>query len=339
MGGYSMSTEKITVTDQLRSDIVQRRKELEFTAAFLSERSGHSKYWLSNIENGKTQKISENDLFTIYSILLNEDEYEPIAECLEKILNQPLAHTNKNWYDLIKIEKKYCSVFDTFKLDDFHKELLTDIIQRINEQYNNGAVQTKQAILTALLHLERTLIVNPSLAFTLLYIPAYCTDENNTDEYNSVLSDILVLAAKFNDLVQKNDSLTIVAQCLKAEKHKMEETKKILITALENFNSILNVIVSLEGAKYPKLGNVCRLFYSSIVELIKKVDAEIVGGYIPYIFHINSGSDFSSLISYCRDWFIRQCHKLSISNLDEYIPDDLYNSAKRILETIPTLET
>lgn len=334
-----MSTEKITVTDQLRSDIVQRRKEVEFTAALLSERSGHSKYWLSNIENGKTKKITENDLLTLYSILLNEDEYEPIAECLENILNQPLTNTNKNWYDLIKIEKHYSATMNRNELDGLFRDLIYDIHNRINGQYENSSVHIRQAILTTLLHLQRTLIVNPSLAFTLFYVPTYCTEEKKNNEYNSVLGDILALAAKFNDLAHKNDSLNVVSQYIKAEKQKLENDKKNVISALENFNSILNVIVSLDGAKYPKLGNVCRLFYSSVVDIIKKVDKDIVGDFIPYIFHINSGNDFKYLVADCKCWFSTQCQRLSISNFDEYIPEDLFKSAQKVLESIPTLET
>lgn len=45
-----MATEKITITDQLRNNIIEERKEIEYTASDLSEESGHSKYWLANIE-------------------------------------------------------------------------------------------------------------------------------------------------------------------------------------------------------------------------------------------------------------------------------------------------
>ena len=45
-GGNAMATEKITISEQLRNHIIERRKEYEYTAAELSEKSGHSKYWL-----------------------------------------------------------------------------------------------------------------------------------------------------------------------------------------------------------------------------------------------------------------------------------------------------
>ena len=77
-GGLNMATEKISLTDQLRNNIVTLRKELGISAYELSEKSNHSKYWLPNIESGKTQKIGKNDLFSIYKILLNDDDPESV---------------------------------------------------------------------------------------------------------------------------------------------------------------------------------------------------------------------------------------------------------------------
>ena len=44
-----MEIKKITVTDKLRKDIIERRKRESLSSYDLSEKSGHSKYWLSNI--------------------------------------------------------------------------------------------------------------------------------------------------------------------------------------------------------------------------------------------------------------------------------------------------
>ena len=51
-----MATEKINITDTLRLNIVERRKALGISSYGLSEKigNGHSKFWLQNIENGKT---------------------------------------------------------------------------------------------------------------------------------------------------------------------------------------------------------------------------------------------------------------------------------------------
>ena len=56
--GTYMSTEKIVITTNLRLDIIERRKEKGISSYDLSEQvgNGHSKFWLQNIESGKTKK-------------------------------------------------------------------------------------------------------------------------------------------------------------------------------------------------------------------------------------------------------------------------------------------
>ena len=49
------------------------------------------------------------------------------------------------------------------------------------------------------------------------------------EEFNSVLSDLLQLAAKFNDLVVKNNSLETVAVYLDEEKKQIEIKSSLLI--------------------------------------------------------------------------------------------------------------
>lgn len=59
----------ITLYKSSRQKLIKKRKELNITAFDLSERSGHSKYWLSNIEGGKVQKIRYKDLKNICELL------------------------------------------------------------------------------------------------------------------------------------------------------------------------------------------------------------------------------------------------------------------------------
>ena len=61
-----MANEKITITDRLRCDIIERKKSYGLSSYELSERTGngHSKFWLQNIESGKTKKISKQDLLS-----------------------------------------------------------------------------------------------------------------------------------------------------------------------------------------------------------------------------------------------------------------------------------
>ena len=233
-----MAIEKITITDQLRNNIIEERKEIEYTASDLSEESGHSKYWLANIESGKTKKISKEDLISIYKILLDDDDEENILDYVERIINQPIAGKIKNWYELIDIEDQYEDMMDFLYLESELDDLLKDIRNRITQQFNFANTHHQQAILTSLLHFQRSIIVNPELAFSSLYLPTYCTSIMHPEEFNSVLSDLLQLAAKFNDLVVKNNSLETVAVYLDEEKKQIERNKKqgkLLWTILSQF--------------------------------------------------------------------------------------------------------
>ena len=294
-----MAIEKITITDQLRNNIIEERKEIEYTASDLSEESGHSKYWLANIESGKTKKISKEDLISIYKILLDDDDEENILDYVERIINQPIAGKIKNWYELIDIEDQYEDMMDFLYLESELDDLLKDIRNRITQQFNFANTHHQQAILTSLLHFQRSIIVNPELAFSSLYLPTYCTSIMHPEEFNSVLSDLLQLAAKFNDLVVKNNSLETVAVYLDEEKKQIERNKKTGKIALDNFKSILGVIANLKGMQDPNLESLRNLFYSSVVYLINEIQPHTLGDGMPYLPEINTGRAFSHLITIC----------------------------------------
>ena len=73
-----MIAEKITISTKLRLDIIERRKDIGMSSYELSEQvgNGHSKFWLQNIENGKTKKIAKDDLIKIYMIITKSDDHE-----------------------------------------------------------------------------------------------------------------------------------------------------------------------------------------------------------------------------------------------------------------------
>ena len=329
-----MATEKITITDQLRNNIIEERKEIEYTASDLSEESGHSKYWLANIESGKTKKISKEDLISIYKILLDDDDEENILDYVERIINQPIAGKIKNWYELIDIEDQYEDMMDFLYLESELDDLLKDIQNRITKQFNWANTHHQQAILTSLLHFQRSIVVNPELAFSTLYLPTYCTSIMHPEEFNSVLSDLLQLAAKFNDLVVKNNSLETVAVYLDEEKKQIERNKKTGKIALDNFKSILGVVANLKGMPDPDLESLRNLFYSSVVFLINEIQPNTVGDGIPYLPQIDTGKAFSHLVTICYYWLSDRQEELALPNVEKYIPKDLYNSAKEVLENV-----
>ena len=160
-----MATEKITITDQLRNNIIEERKDFHYTASELSEESGHSKYWLANIESGKTKKISKEDLISIYKTLFPHNDEENILDHIERIINQPLSSKLKKWYELIDIENQYENMLNPLDRVSELKSLCKDIFERLYKEFSVSDAHQQQAILTCLLHFQRSFIINPELAF------------------------------------------------------------------------------------------------------------------------------------------------------------------------------
>lgn len=333
-----MATEKITITDQLRNNIIEERKDFHYTASELSEESGHSKYWLANIESGKTKKISKEDLISIYKTLFPHNDEENILDHIERIINQPLSSKLKKWYELIDIENQYENMLNPLDRVSELKSLCKDIFERLYKEFSVSDAHQQQAILTCLLHFQRSFIINPELAFPTLYLPTYCTNFMCTEEFNSVLSDILQLAAKFNDLVVKNNSLQYFADYMSAEKEQIEKNKKTGKTALENFKSILSVISNLKDISNLDLKNIRSLFYSSVALLFNDIESYTVGFTIPGLKEIDTGVAFSKLITKCYNWLSDRQKELELPNINQYISEDLYNSAKEVLESVSTIE-
>lgn len=330
-----MTTEKITISEQLRNHIIERRKEYEYTAAELSEKSGHSKYWLSNIESGKTKKISKKDLVSIYKVLLEYDNEDEILAYLEKIINQPISNKNEHWYNLISIENQYEELMDLSDLNNELNKLLIDIQNRIKKEFNDSYVHGQQAILTSLLHLQRSLIANPELAFTLLYVPVYCTLSVHPDEYKMVLGQLLLLASKFDDLlIKNNDILPCIEELLNEEKEQLEKDKTTANSALTNFKTILGLINSFKSVPDPQLDNVLNLYYLSVIDFINKIKSGIISTSFPVQSQIQTGKDFKELIEISFQWFQKQQKVLSLPDIQKCIPHKLYRSATNMLEHV-----
>lgn len=91
-----MAIDKIEITDRLRNHIIEIRKERGLSSYKLSEESGHSKFWLQNIESGKTKKINKTDLISIYKVLYETDDDSEASYYIEQILNQQVGSHDKN---------------------------------------------------------------------------------------------------------------------------------------------------------------------------------------------------------------------------------------------------
>ena len=134
--------------------------------------------------------------------------------------------------------------------------------------------------------------------------------------------------------VVKNNSLETVAVYLDEEKKQIERNKKTGKIALDNLKSILGVISNLKDMQDPNLESLRNLFYSSVVYLINEIQPHTLGDGIPYLPEINTGRAFSHLITICYYWLSDRQEELALPNVEKYIPKDLYNSAKEVLENV-----
>lgn len=72
-----MFPEKVKITDELISLIIETRKAHDLTAYQLSEKIGKNKSWLPNIENKRTKNISREDLYLLFRDFASKEDLEP----------------------------------------------------------------------------------------------------------------------------------------------------------------------------------------------------------------------------------------------------------------------
>lgn len=306
-----MAAEKIAITDRLRLDIIECRKAKGISSYDLSERvgNGHSKFWLQNIESGKTKKITKDDLISIYMILEDTDNPDEVIYDIERILNQPIGDNIRHWYDLIDISEDYAEIYDDEKLMDILDEFLEDeIIPKIRNRIFGMSVNQKQAALTALQHLNYSFYKNSDLAFALIAIPVYGVKNLDKTDNTNAMNDLLSLYAKFNDLVIKNNSMATIRRWEELDKEMHKEGVRIINTALENFKIFLNDFydtISNPNLDVHKLDmhGLIRQFNKYISFLIEEGQPNVLKHYLKS-FRIHTGPEFATHIENCIKWFI-----------------------------------
>ena len=160
---FYMSSEKITITNKLRLDIIERRKNEGISSYDLSEKvgNGHSKFWLQNIESGKTKKITKDDLLKIYMVLNDTDDPDSVVYQIEHILNQSIGSTERKWFELIDISNDFSEIYEEDNLMNSLNDLLEDqLIPEIRSVVFGMSTNQKQAALTALQQLYYSLYKN-----------------------------------------------------------------------------------------------------------------------------------------------------------------------------------
>lgn len=301
-----MANEKITITDRLRCDIIERRKSYGLSSYELSERTGngHSKFWLQNIESGKTKKISKQDLLSLYMTMEGVDEEDYVTEHIEKILNQSVGDDSKEWYELINIYDDYSENYNEDSLMDELEELLEEeIVPQIRNSIFGMSINQKQAALSALKNFYYSLYTNSDLAFALINIPLFGVSVLDKKEYYEAINDLLAIGAKYNDLVIKNKSFETIQQWEEQDEYFKKLDQKTICTALNNFKNILQELYNSIKSDDIDMFELVRKFNLDVSFMIERGQPNVLKHYLKS-FHISTGKDFSTHIKECVRWFI-----------------------------------
>ena len=301
-----MANEKITITDRLRCDIIERRKSYGLSSYELSERTGngHSKFWLQNIESGKTKKISKQDLLSLYMTMEGVDEEDYVTEHIEKILNQSVGDDSKEWYELINIYDDYSENYNEDSLMDELEELLEEeIVPQIRNSIFGMSINQKQAALSALKNFYYSLYTNSDLAFALINIPLFGVSVLDKKEYYEAINDLLEIGAKYNDLVIKNKSFETIQQWEEQDEYFKKLDQKTIYTALNNFKNILQELYNSIKSDDIDMFELVRKFNLDVSFMIERGQPNVLKHYLKS-FHISTGKDFSTHIKECVRWFI-----------------------------------
>lgn len=328
-----MAIDKIEITDRLRNHIIEIRKERGLSSYKLSEESGHSKFWLQNIESGKTKKINKTDLISIYRVLYETDDDSEASYYIEQILNQQVGSHDKNWYELINISDKFSEEYDKMNLlRELHSFIDNDICDTLMQTVYNMTVNQAQAALTAVQNLSYSIYKNPDLALALINIPVYGVSVSDQREYQNALDDLLAINAKYNDLVIKNNSLDIIREWKERDKQLEIENKRTVKSALDNYKSMLNLICSLKNVENPPMFDIVHQFNTSVSFTIERACPGTVGYMLDY--HPHTGQEFATLIEECWYWFYDNDKTYDLPDINSYIPSALYDEAYNFLNSI-----
>ena len=331
---FYMASEKIAITNALRLDIIERRKDMGISSYDLSEQvgNGHSKFWLQNIENGKTKKITKDDLIKIYMILEETDDPDDAIDTVEQILKQTIGNDEREWYELIDISDNFSEIYEEDDLMDSLDELLDDqLIPQIRNTIFGMSTNQKQAALTALQHLYYSVYKDSDLAFALLGIPVYGVKELDESEHTTALNDLLALYAKFNDLSMKNDSINTIREWQKRDEYYDSLYKEWIHTALDNFKRIIFKLHKEIHKKNPDLFSIKREFTTDVSFMIERGQPNVLKHYLKS-WQTHTGKDLTTHIKECVNWFLGFGEEYDLPSIFEVVPQDILNEIYNYLD-------
>lgn len=139
-----MLPNKIELTDKIVQMLSNKRKETGVSAYDLSESLQKSKYWLSNIEAGKTKFISKEDLLDVIKriVLIGNDDVEQYTENL--INSVDILPVSTTQLELFKVYE------DETNDDDLRKEFdkhLNGIVEMMTVLYEHVEPKNRQDVI------------------------------------------------------------------------------------------------------------------------------------------------------------------------------------------------
>ena len=328
-----MASEKIAITDNLRLDITERRKELGISSYELSAKvgNGHSKFWLQNIENGKTKKITKDDLIKIYMLLEETDEPDIAIDTVERVIKQSIGEKERNWYELIDIADEFSETYDEDDLMNMLDELLENqVVPEIRNVVFGMSANQKQAALTALQHFFYSLYKNPDLAFALIGIPVYGVNFADKSENTAALNDLLSLYAKFNDLSIKNNSIETIRSFQKQDEYFHSLAKEWIGEALDNFKNLISQLYIEIHKEKPEIYSIMRKFTTDVSFMIERGQPNVLKHYLK-TWQIYTGKEFATHIKNCVKWFIGFEHNYELPFIFNVVDTDQLNEIYEFL--------
>lgn len=326
-----MAREKINITDKLRTNIIELRKERSISAYDLSESSGHSKYWLSNIESGKTQKIAKDDLISLYKVLYNTDE-EEASEYIERIINQQVGTDRKPWYELVKINEDFEDLYSEDDLDLALEELLDQkLCDLIRSKFADMSVEKKQAALSALSNLYASFYLSPELAFPLINIPVFGIDQDNEAEYSSTLNEIMSTSAKYEDFVVKNHSREKMLSRKEFENRMQKILTQTIHLAFENFVAFIPELYAAILLKNPDLAELANKLNVDVSFVIERGQPNALKIHLKH-FRIYNGADFAEHLLECIRFFDGFQERYDLPNIYDSVDRNTIDTICQYLE-------
>lgn len=330
-----MPNEKIEITDILHNDIIEQRKKKGLSAYELSEKSGHSKYWLPNIESRKTQKVNKSDLIAIYKILLDTDDVEEILYYIGQLLELHLDSFPKEWYEYIDVSDKFEDIYDESDLDFLFEDIWSkDISKRIWDFFNQLSIHKKQVALTVLDNFYNCLFKEPEFSFLLLNIPIYGIKSINLEERNSLIKDLLSLYKKYNNLVVKNNSMNDIKLQHEYEDYYEKRDTEVIHKALDNFKEMIQKILDASKTENPDMYALTQEFRTNVALVIEDGQPNATKNYLHSTYRIGSGKNFATHIQECVHWFIGFQERYNLPYLYDVVDDKTLEQVYSYLNSV-----